>query len=78
MEFVETVESIQLGDCTIVIEEYEDENEKLIYNVSIEFNNGIFTRTLDIFESRSLKKTIKYYNIVLDNIKKTNKSMFGE
>ena len=74
MDFIETMESKQFGNYTIVLEEYEDENGKLIYNVSIEFNfnNGLFTQTLDIFESRKLKKATRFYNMLLLNIEKTN------
>ena len=71
MEFVETLDSYKFGDFTIVRQVYEDDCEKEIYNVSIEcdFNNGLLTKTLDIYETKDEKESSRYYSNLIQTIK---------
>lgn len=75
MEFIYTLDSFKLGDYTIVRQEYLDENEKTIYNVSIEcdFDNGLLTKTLYIFESESDEESAKFYDFIVARTEKANK-----
>lgn len=75
MEFIDTLDSCKFGDYTIVRQEYLDENEKTIYNVSIEcdFDNGLLTKTLDIFESESDEESAKFYEFIVARTEKANK-----
>ena len=72
LEFVETIDSEKFGSFIVVLQEYEDEYEQSIYNVGIECNNGLYSNTLDIYESTSIHNAKEYYDNLIKNIEKTN------
>lgn len=73
MLFNETLETTNFANFAIVLQSYTDNNNRDIYNVSIEYNvDNFYTSTLDIYEARNLKLAKKYYQDMIDNIIKTN------
>lgn len=63
--FVDTVASKQLDDSNVlVIQEYENERGKSIYNVSIEKDDDkLFeTRTTDLYETEDFNKAQRFFS----------------
>lgn len=71
LDFQEILESEQFSSFTIVMEVYTDEENKDIYNVSIECEREYDSVTLDLFESYDYNKALDKYNKLIKNIKKT-------
>lgn len=67
LEFINTIESTQISEHSyIVMQEYADENDKSIYNVSIEeSDDGLFSETTDLFETRDEEKALSFYQILV-------------
>ena len=67
LEFINTIESTQISEHSyIVMKEYADENDKSIYNVSIEeSDDGLFSETTDLFETRDEEKALSFYQILV-------------
>ena len=73
MEFVETHESKKFGNWTIVLQEYLDEDDNCIYNVSIEYDDGFLTPAIDVFETNIYNNAEDYYKNLVNDIIITNK-----
>lgn len=76
LEFNETIQGEQFGRFHVFLQSYidtdiEDEDNDLLYNVSIELYNGVFSYTLDIFESYDEAIAELYYRNLIDNIKRS-------
>lgn len=67
MEFIGTIESRRIAKHSyIVMQEYIDEDNKSIYNVSIEeSDNGLFSETTDLFETRDEEKALSFYKVLV-------------
>lgn len=73
MLFNETLETTNFANFAIVLQSYTDNKNRDIYNVSIEYNvDDFYTSTLDIFETKNIKKAKKYYQDMIDNIINAN------
>lgn len=76
LSFNETLERKNYGSFILLEQWYtefddETEEEKEIYNVSIEYMVDItFSHTLDLFESYDLEETKTYFNMLANNIEK--------
>ena len=74
--FNETLEQRDYGNFILLGQSYtefddETEEEKDIYNVSIEYIvDENYSQTLDLFESYDLEETEKYFNMIANNIEK--------
>lgn len=66
-EFIGTIESKKIAKHSyIVMQEYIDEDNKSIYNVSIEeSDNGLFSETTDLFETKDEGKALSFYKILV-------------
>lgn len=79
LEYIETLESKNFGKWYIVLQSYAEidnkmNEEKTIYNVSIEYNiDEMSSTTLDIFENYNLKTATQYFKNLCKSIKQTNK-----
>ena len=67
LEFVDTIKREQIAEYSyIVVQEYVDEDDEPIYNVSIEESEeGYISITTDLFEDRDLTKVLSYYEILV-------------
>lgn len=67
LEFVGTIESRRIAKHSyIVMQEYIDEDNKSIYNVSIEeSDDGLFSETTDLFETKYEEKASSFYKILV-------------
>ena len=73
LDFVETIEERKYGSFYILLQEYTDENDKAVYNVSLEFTvDENLSKTLDLAESYSLEDMQKYFNTLVKNIENVN------
>ena len=73
LDFVETIEERKYGSFYILLQEYTDENDKAVYNVSLEFMvDESLSKTLDLAESYSLEDMQKYFNTLVKNIENVN------
>lgn len=73
LDFVETIEEKKYGSFYILLQEYTDENDKAVYNVSLEFMvDENLSKTLDLAESYSLEDMQKYFNTLVKNIENVN------
>ena len=73
LDFVETIEERKYGSFYILLQEYTDENDKAVYNVSLEFIvDENLSKTLDLAESYSLEDMQKYFNTLVKNIESVN------
>lgn len=73
LDFVETIEERKYGSFYILLQEYIDENDKAVYNVSLEFMvDENLSKTLDLAESYSLEDMQKYFNTLVKNIESVN------
>lgn len=63
LEFIRTIESKKIANYSyIVMQEYVDENDKSIYNVSIEESeDGFISETTDLFETEDEAKALSFY-----------------
>lgn len=67
MEFIGTIESRRIAKHSyIIMQEYIDEDNKSIYNVSIEeSDDGLFSETTDLFETRDEEKALSFYKVLV-------------
>ena len=67
LEFVENIESTQISEYSyIVVQEYADENDKSIYNVSIEESeDGFISETTDLFETEDEAQALSFYETLV-------------
>ena len=67
LEFVGTIESRKIAKHSyIVMQKYIDEDNKSIYNVSIEeSDDGLFSETTDLFETEDEAKALSFYQILV-------------
>lgn len=67
LEFIGTIESRKIAKHSyIVMQEYIDEDNKSIYNVSIEeSDNGLFSETTDLFETEDEGRALSFYKILV-------------
>ena len=73
LDFVETIKERKYGSFYILLQEYTDENDKAVYNVSLEFTvDENLSKTLDLAESYSLEDMQKYFNTLVKNIENVN------
>ena len=73
LDFVETIEEKKYGSFYILLQEYTDENDEAVYNVSLEFMvDENLSKTLDLAESYSLEDMQKYFNTLVENIESVN------
>lgn len=73
LDFVETIEERKYGSFYILLQEYTDENDKAVYNVSLEFMvDENLSKTLDLAESYGLEDMQKYFNTLVKNIESVN------
>lgn len=73
LDFVETIEERKYGSFYILLQEYTDENDKAVYNVSLEFMvDENLSKTLDLAESYNLEDMQKYFNTLVKNIESVN------
>lgn len=67
LEFIGTIESRRIAKHSyIVMQEYIDKDNKSIYNVSIEeSDDGLFSETTDLFETRDEEKALSFYKVLI-------------
>lgn len=67
LEFIGTIESRRIAKHSyIVMQEYIDEDNESIYNVSIEeSDDGLFSETTDLFETRDEEKALSFYKVLV-------------
>lgn len=67
LEFIRTVESKKIAKYSyIVMQEYADEDDKSIYNVSIEESeDGFFSETTDLFETEDEAQALSFYKMLV-------------
>lgn len=67
LEFIGTIESKRIAEHSyIVMQKYIDEDNKSIYNVSIEeSDDGLFSETTDLFETKDKEKALSFYKILV-------------
>lgn len=67
LEFVDTVEITQISEHSyIVMQEYADEKDKSVYNVSLEESeDGFISNTTDLFETEDEAKALSFYQILV-------------
>lgn len=66
-DFVDTIKREQIAEYSyIVVQEYVDEDDESIYNVSLEESDeGYMSVTTDLFEDRDLTKVLSFYEILV-------------
>ena len=69
LNFVNTVKITQISKHSyIVIQEYIDEKNKSVYNVSLEeSDDGFMSNTTDLFETEDEAKALSFYQILVKN-----------
>ena len=67
LNFVNTVKITQISKHSyIVIQEYIDEKNKSVYNVSLEeSDDGFISNTTDLFETEDEAKALSFYQILV-------------
>ena len=67
LNFVNTVKITQISKHSyIVIQEYIDEKNKSVYNVSLEESeDGFISNTTDLFETEDEAKALSFYQILV-------------
>lgn len=67
LNFVNTVKITQISKHSyIVIQEYIDEKNKSVYNVSLEESDeGLMSNTTDLFETEDEAKALSFYQILV-------------
>ena len=67
LNFVNTVKITQISKHSyIVIQEYIDEKNKSVYNVSLEeSDDGFISNTTDLFETEDETKALSFYQILV-------------
>ena len=67
LEFIGTIESRKIAKHSyIVMQKYIDEDNKSIYNLSIEeSDDGLFSETTDLFETKDEEKALSFYKILV-------------
>lgn len=67
LNFVNTVKITQISKHSyIVIQEYIDEKNKSVYNVSLEeSDDGFMSNTTDLFETEDEAKALSFYQILV-------------
>ena len=67
LNFVNTVKITQISKHSyIVIQEYLDEKNKSVYNVSLEeSDDGFMSNTTDLFETEDEAKALSFYQILV-------------
>ena len=67
LNFVNTVKITQISKHSyIVIQEYIDEKNKSVYNVSLEeSDDGLMSNTTDLFETEDEAKALSFYQILV-------------
>lgn len=67
MEFVETIKSKKIAKHSyIIVQEYLNDDEQSIYNVSIEESeDGFVSETTDLFETRDEAKALSFYKVLV-------------
>lgn len=71
LEFGETLELLKISKhCILELQVYYDENDKEIYNISIESNNdGLISNTVDYFETRDIEEAKNFYKSIVNMFK---------
>ena len=67
LSFVNTIKITQISKHSyIVIQEYIDEKNKSVYNVSLEeSDDGFISNTTDLFETEDEAKALSFYQILV-------------
>ena len=67
LEFLNTVEVTQIAEHSyIVMQEYADEEDKSVYNVSLEESeDGFISHTTDLFETEDKSKALSFYQTLV-------------
>ena len=67
LEFLNTVEVTQIAEHSyIVMQEYTDEKDKSVYNVSLEESeDGFISHTTDLFETEDEAKASSFYQTLV-------------
>ena len=67
LNFVNTIKITQISKHSyIVIQEYIDEKNKSVYNVSLEeSDDGFISNTTDLFETEDEAKALSFYQILV-------------
>lgn len=67
LEFLNTVEVTQIAEHSyIVMQEYADEKDKSVYNVSLEESeDGLISCTTDLFETEDKAKALSFYQTLV-------------
>lgn len=67
LEFIDTIESTQISEYSyIVMEEYADEKDRSVYNVSLEESeDGFVSNTTDLFETKNEAKALSFYQTLV-------------
>ena len=67
LSFVNTIKITQISKHSyIVIQEYIDEKNKSVYNVSLEESeDGFISNTTDLFETEDEAKALSFYQILV-------------
>lgn len=67
LEFLNTVEVTQIAEHSyIVMQEYADEKDKSVYNVSLEESeDGLISYTTDLFETEDKAKALSFYQTLV-------------
>lgn len=67
LSFVNTVKVTKISKHSyIVIQEYIDEKNKSVYNVSLEeSDDGFMSNTTDLFETEDKAKALSFYQILV-------------
>ncbi len=67
LNFVNTIKITQISKHSyIVIQEYIDEKNKSVYNVSLEeSDDGFMSNTTDLFETEDEAKALSFYQILV-------------
>ena len=67
LEFLNTLEVTQIAEHSyIVMQEYTDEKDKSVYNVSLEESeDGLISYTTDLFETEDKAKALAFYQTLV-------------
>ena len=67
LEFLNTVEVTQIAEHSyIVMQEYADEEDKSVYNVSLkESEDGLISYTTYLFETEDKSKALSFYQTLV-------------
>lgn len=67
LDFIRTVKITQIAEHSyIVMQEYADEKDKSVYNVSLEESeDGFISHTTDLFETEDEAKASSFYQILV-------------